>query len=573
MRPTPDTTYARPRPAAVAASWAVRALAVVALLAGALLLLATVFLLGRERSWRAAYRGRPAESEADRYRQNEQAYFHGTIGTELAPLPVLLVLPALTEDPKGGPSHFYPFGREAGTWAEQFGFLPASLAPGRPEPDPRARALPLGFTVSHYRPKSGAPSPVPFVGLTCAACHTSRINGRLVVGTGNSALNLFAWIDAFQAALADPRVTYAEIVRAYEQDPQNPPLSLEEKGMIRLWLQGAHNKQAEDAERFDAPFGNGLSVLPAHVATGPCRTQPFRTLVRTLMDRPGAEMHVYTKIAALYRERPDEWGQFDGGIHGLYPRSAGAALAAGATRENMGLPEIGDNIRWASDYITVRPPPTWAEIFPDRPVGPRASAGEAAYRAHCDRCHGHPEGGTWKPGARDGELVDLREIGTDPERVTFRYFEKVPDVLTEYFAPFPEGHPFHVGRGDLRPLPAGPEAAVRGYINKRMYAAFSRAPFLHNGSVLTLAELINLEPRRAVFFRGANGYDAERLGLAAPAERDHDPNDHTLYFRFDTALPGNSNRGHEYPWPWAEVEKDPGKQEELRALLEYLRTL
>ncbi len=102
---------------------------------------------------------------------------------------------------------------------------------------------------------------------------------------------------------------------------------------------------------------------------------------------------------------------------------------------------------------------------------------------------------------------------------------------------------------------------------------FSRAPYLHNASVLTLAELVNLEVRKPVFFRGANEYDTTWIGLKSPGEKEHDANDRKLYYRFDTSSPGNSNKGHDYPWTREEVEKDTKKQDDLKALLEYLKTL
>lgn len=554
------------------AAWLLRCFCVITIAAGAGLLLATGYVLIREESWLA----HPSAHEGETvHARNERAFFHGTIGTELAPLPVLMILPEVCDKGDGSVSHFYPFGKDAGSWIEQFGFLPASLAPESVKVDGLAKTLPLGFTISHYRPRSGAPSPVAFVGLACATCHTTVINGKLVAGTGNSSLNLFAWIDAFQAALRDRRVTYDAIMIAYESHAEYPPLSLEEKAMIRLWLTGARAKQTEDAARYDEPFGNGLSMHAEHVPTGPSRTQPFRTLVRTLLKRPGTDMKVYTKIAAIYLEEQDEWGQFDGGIHGLYRRSAAAALAAGATPQNMSLPEIADNIKWASDFIATHRGPTWNQIFPDKPVDSRSqevSDGQAVYLAHCNRCHGHPQEEHWVPGELQGKLVPLDRIKTDPERVSFRYYDELPDVLSAYF---PKNHPFDFPRGELRPTHRqnATEPVERAFINKRMHSMFSRAPFLHNGSVLTLAELINLENRRSVFFRGRNEYDDGRVGLKSPVESEHDPRDGRLYFRFDTSAPGNSNAGHDYPWRRDEVETDRSKQTALKALLEYLKTI
>jgi hypothetical protein len=60
--------------------------------------------------------------------------------------------------------------------------------------------------------------------------------------------------------------------------------------------------------------------------------------------------------------------------------------------------------------------------------------------------------------------------------------------------------------------------AIRGYVNAPMDGMFLRAPYLHNASVLTLAELINLKKRRDVFYRGHNGYDPIDVGYRSPED-------------------------------------------------------
>ena len=65
--------------------------------------------------------------------------------------------------------------------------------------------------------------------------------------------------------------------------------------------------------------------------------------------------------------------------------------------------------------------------------------------------------------------------------------------------------------------------------------------------------------------RGGNTYDPVDLGLRSPdqpTERD--------YFKFDAAIRGNSNQGHDYPWAWNDRRRNT---EDLAALLEYLKTL
>ena len=147
-------------------------------------LIAIAILIWRERTWVT-----PVTT-----RGPQEAFLHGSIGTEVMPLAVALVLPDLF------PDNFQPAGTQNGDWVEQFGFLR--------DPDRNNKTgLPIGFVVTNYRPQSGAPSPAPFVGFACALCHSTQVRtsedepGRIIYGPGSVSLNLFAWLDAFQASI------------------------------------------------------------------------------------------------------------------------------------------------------------------------------------------------------------------------------------------------------------------------------------------------------------------------------------------------------------------------------------
>jgi hypothetical protein len=87
-----------------------------------------------------------------------------------------------------------------------------------------------------------------------------------------------------------------------------------------------------------------------------------------------------------------------------------------------------------------------------------------------------------------------------------------------------------------------------------------RAPYLHNGSVPTLADLLAPADMRPVTFRrGIDLYDPVRVGFVStgPAAEGRG----TLY---DTNLPGNSNAGHLFGVTLSDANK--------RALIEYLKT-
>jgi len=104
-----------------------------------------------------------------------------------------------------------------------------------------------------------------------------------------------------------------------------------------------------------------------------------------------------------------------------------------------------------------------------------------------------------------------------------------------------------------------------GYANSPLDGVWLRAPYLHNGSVPTLRELLKpANDRPKIYFRGNDEYDPQDLGF-----KWNKPNrpDGTAYFRYDTSEPGNSNVGHEGPVYGTELsphDKD--------ALIEYLKT-
>ena len=89
-----------------------------------------------------------------------------------------------------------------------------------------------------------------------------------------------------------------------------------------------------------------------------------------------------------------------------------------------------------------------------------------------------------------------------------------------------------------------------------MNGIWATGPYLHNGSVRTLADLLLPPNQRPRTFRiGSREFDPDNVGFVGAGG-----------FLFDTSLPGNSNAGHDYgTGDLSEAERD--------ALLEYLKTL
>jgi len=102
------------------------------------------------------------------------------------------------------------------------------------------------------------------------------------------------------------------------------------------------------------------------------------------------------------------------------------------------------------------------------------------------------------------------------------------------------------------------------YESRVLYGIWATAPYLHNGSVPNLAQLLRWpENRSPSFMIGSRKYDADNVGYVTTETPFKDG---TLTVGAG-AQPGNSNAGHKYP---KDRELD---ENERKALLEYLKTL
>lgn len=108
------------------------------------------------------------------------------------------------------------------------------------------------------------------------------------------------------------------------------------------------------------------------------------------------------------------------------------------------------------------------------------------------------------------------------------------------------------------------------YRGRPMDGIWATAPYLHNGSVPTLADLFKPSSQRTKgFYVGSNEFDPTGVGLNVNAQSS---------FFFDTTLDGNHNTGHEGRW-WdtrANVMRIYGTdipEDQKKAILEYMKTL
>jgi mono/diheme cytochrome c family protein len=624
-------------PAMIAQTKAVAGWALVAL--STLLFAVSLLWLAAERRWDS-----PADlSEADAFR-------YGTLGLEIAPYKLVAVLDHVSGDafvrhPIGGgpPMH-------NGTWWKDFGFNP-----GGPATPSKKCPLPLGFTLSNLLPLSATPVPVKFAGLSCAACHSQQVRvsdseTHVVIGAGTASADVIAFGDALKQAVARKDVTADSIQAAYAKycdDDKSEGLWYRVAGktienlLINQWLSQFRGTTLSDASKYDLPFHG--TALVGDIGAGPGRTRPFRSVVRNNLDFPGATNLAYSKVPAAFEQSRDlrPQSQYDGSIVDTVTRSLIAAYTSGASPAALNRAPVAHNVWAAANYTLKLGPlndvPTFAKTFPGVPAPDAATLarGEKVYMAGCASCHGHRPAPDAAWDVTTGataihRIAPLAEIGTDPQRVVFRYADILPLSLWLAFPdpPAPQkprprcaipdaGGPFDqsldgqrkgfdylediaIKSGDnvlyqywqtrraafeeaRREFPAGHKLAFGpdeicynadhlGYYNSPIPAPYLRAPYLHNASVPTMRQLVNLDDRPKQFCRGNNLYDPLAMGLKTDTPAPGAYCGGQTPFLFDTTLPGNSNAGHDYPWSRDQVKANPQYQADLEALIAYLRT-
>ncbi|MES0100666.1 hypothetical protein [Mesorhizobium sp. M0019] len=563
----------------------------------------------------------------------EEAFKSGSLGLEIMPVKYALVI-----DEVSG-SAFRSGRQDAPSLWRSYGFLDNPRAGLDSKPACAGNAvdkLPVGFNISHRAPARAFGTPINFVGLTCATCHTAKLtfaNGREsdpILGVGNQELDLIAWTDSLKIAVLDPQLSVSKILDAYDRRCGAPAGLYDrtignavERIIISAWLAGIRGTVGGDFPRIDLPY-SGLELRNGPTeAIGPGRTRAFRGIVRIALDVPGSENAAISKIPVVFEQTTKlrRFSQYDGGIGSADTRALIAAFAAGSSVEALSKPEVAHNIRSAARFtetlgIEVKVP-GYADLFPDlKPTEGSVARGAEVYQRACNSCHGHRPAADqpWSLSGADQinrimpaiTVPGAEGIGTDTARLNFRYAGALPlaiwaafpgsgDLLSSQKAAlsdaatkaendldfglaflwreklatlietarrYPQGHPLAFQPAEIR--------SPAGYVNNPIPRAYLRAPYLHNGSVPTMRQLINLDRRPETFCRGRNQYDPIAVGLIAPVVGDDGRCPEALPFLFDTKAAGNSNLGHDYPWRYDDPARDGNA---LRDLLEYLKIL
>ena len=192
-------------------------------------------------------------------------------------------------------------------------------------------------------------------------------------------------------------------------------------------------------------------------------------------------------------------------------------------------------IDWLVKYLSEKPAPK----YPFPIVQTLAEDGKAVFDNNCARCHASE---------RTGTRVPVAEVGTDAERL--KTWSKKAAIESNKVV-----RSFGIERPGLV------ENEPSGYIAAFLDGIWLRAPYLHNGSVPSLRDLLKPATERPkVFYRGYDVYDAENVGFVTQG-----PQAERVGTKYDVSARSNGNQGHEFGTNLSARDKD--------ALIEYLKTL
>jgi hypothetical protein len=202
------------------------------------------------------------------------------------------------------------------------------------------------------------------------------------------------------------------------------------------------------------------------------------------------------------------------------------------------------------------------QLLPPRyPFGIDASLtgrGKTVFEETCARCHGaYRRDSDGLPVYEAPRPIPWEAVGTDPQRML---------SVTPQFRRLVATSPLR----DMLRLSSVPA----GYLAPRLEGIWARFPYLHNGSVPSIRDLLRPPVERPKVFSLWNAGERERfdeaaLGLTTPGRLAR------VSLRYEAGLgnrdvyltdrPGQSNQGHAFGTSLREVDK--------RALIEYLKTL
>ncbi|WP_397449286.1 di-heme-cytochrome C peroxidase [Pseudomonas sp. NA-150] len=485
--------------------------------------------------------------------------------------------------------------------------------------------LPVGFT-RH----PGADGKEQYLDITCAACHTGelRFKGQALRIDGGSAQHVLpssvptlkggsfgqALVSSIASTYFNPWKfeRFARNVLGPNYDAQHEQLRSEFKKSLDTFAHVAWN----DMHR---------GLYPTQ--EGPGRADAFGRIANATFGDAISESNYRIANAPVdYPQLWDiwtfDWVQWNGSAQQPMARNIGEALGVGATLDlfdSNHQPLTGDarypssvrvrDLNTLEETLHRLKPPAWPEELLGKIDMRRAAHGQALFAENCAGCHVPSVKTVGDRPVQTLKMLPVDYIGTDANAAN-NIADNRYDLSPLKMDPNTELTRLKI---DLQPAPAAPLninqlsmakglALITALVEERSYrdanvtpaerprldgyglpisvrelraykarplaGVWATPPFLHNGSVPNIYQLLSPQDERATtFYTGSFEYDPRHLGYRTAA--------FDGAFRFDTRVSGNHNSGHEF----RSGTRGNGvigrllQPEERWALMEYLKVL
>ncbi len=440
----------------------------------------------------------------------EMRFKYGSIGAEWdagIPYWIFYVIPRVFPDKFPGPGGYASLGA----------------------PWEQGQELPIGFTKKVIG--------FPRVANTCAVCHTASYRSHpdevptFVEAGPAHTLNVVAFFRLLVDVAKDPRFTADVLMREIALVTE---LDWIDRLAYRFAIIPITRKRLLEREqqfawiyRKDFPdWGRG-------------RDDAMNLTKYFMIKAPRDDTFGPTDMPSVWnlqKYRPER-GMFmnlAGDSHDAYSVIVDSALGLlGAAPQNKQA--FLEEVKWMHAYLSKKPAPKYPFAIDEA----KAQAGKPLFERNCAGCHASERTGTRMP---------VAEVGTDRNRLDS--WNKDAAIAANKVV-----RDMGIERKGLV------EEALDGYIIPFLDGIWLRAPYLHNGSVPTMRDLLNpVAERPAVFWRGYDVYDQQRMGFVTDSDEAR-----RVGTRHDVSAKGGSNRGHEYGIDLAPEEKN--------AMVEYLKML
>ncbi|HBE17890.1 MAG TPA: hypothetical protein DEG17_12200 [Cyanobacteria bacterium UBA11149] len=438
------------------------------------------------------------------YESPEEHFKYGSIGTEQnegLPYWIWLVLPRLFPEKLPAPGGYTSLGF---TWEE-------------------GKETPIGISKKTIG--------FPRQGITCAVCHSVTIREKpqdkpmIFLGGPSSKFDSQSYLRFLAACANDPRFTADYILDAIKYVYN---LSWLDKLLYRYVI-------IPQTKKGILRQVAGFAWMDSRPDWGPGRISPFNPGKFRYLEQPLDDTVDNSDMMSIWNQKIKVESGFayhwDGLETSLTETIQTGAIGDGATPKSIDI----EGLKRVEDFIMELPPPKYPfAINPEL-----AAIGSKIFDNNCATCHAFGR-------EKTGTVIPIEEIATDRHRLDM-WTQAAADSYNQYAEDYEWDFDY------LR--------KTNGYVAVSLDGLWARAPYLHNGSIPTLKDLLEKpENRPQVFYRGYDVYDREKVGFVSEGVEAQ-----KIGFQYDTSLIANGNQGHIYGTDLAAEDKE--------ALIEYLKTL